>query len=64
MIRRDFINVAALAIACFDGYATIYAGIWLGAVVAAAITVPAHLKLRAHMRQLRERGAALRYVAS
>lgn len=63
MIRRDFINVAALAIACFDGYATIYAGIWLGAVVAALVTVPAHLKLRAHMRQLRERGAALRYVA-
>jgi phosphatidylglycerophosphate synthase len=64
MIRRDFINVAALVIAFFDGYAIIYAGIWLGTVVAAMITVPEHLKLRTHLREIRRRGAPLRYVSS
>jgi phosphatidylglycerophosphate synthase len=64
MIRRDFINFAALVIALFDGYVVIYAGVWLGTIVAACITVPAHFKLLGLMRQIRQRGAPLRYVSS
>jgi phosphatidylglycerophosphate synthase len=64
MIRRDFINLAALIIALFDGYGVIYGGIWLGTVVAAAIIVPEHLRLRRQLRELRRRGAEVRYLAA
>ncbi|CAN5894264.1 hypothetical protein BH11MYX2_BH11MYX2_33370 [soil metagenome] len=64
MIRRDFINLAALFIALFNGYAVIYGGIWFGTIVAALITIPAHVKLLSLIRQVRAKGAALRYLAS
>ena len=64
MIRRDFINLAALIVALFNGYAIIYGGIWLGTIVAGAIIIPEHLKLRRHLAELRRRGAELRYVSA
>lgn len=64
MIRRDFINLAALALTFFDLYVVIYGGIWVGAVVAALIVIPEHLKLRGQLRELARRGVAPRYVAA
>ncbi len=64
MIRRDFINLAALVIALFNGYAVIYGGIWLGTVVAALIVVPEHLRLRRQLREIRRRGGVPRYVSA
>ncbi len=64
MIRRDFINLAALAVALFDGYVVIYAGIWLGTVVAAAIIVPEHLRLHRQLAEIRRRGGVPRYVSA
>lgn len=64
MIRRDFINLGALALAFFDLYVVIYGGIWLGTIVAAVIVVPEHLRLRRQLAELRRRGAALRYVSA
>lgn len=51
MIRRDFINLAALGLALANQFEFIYSGILIGTIVAAVITVPEHFKLR---RQLRE----------
>jgi phosphatidylglycerophosphate synthase len=62
MIRRDFINLGALALTFFDLYVVIYAGIWLGTIVAGAITVPAHIRLLRHLAELRRRGVPVRYV--
>jgi hypothetical protein len=64
LVRRDLINLVALVLTCFNAYAFIYAGMWLGAVVAALVTVPEHLKLRRQLRTLRARGAATRFVAA
>lgn len=63
LIRRDFINLAALVISIFDGFVVIYGGIWIGTIVAALITVPAHMKLMSMIRQIRAKGAPLRYVS-
>lgn len=64
MVRRDFINLAALIVALFDGYAIIYAGIWLGTVAAGAIIVPEHLRLRRQLAEIKRRGGVPRYVAA
>jgi phosphatidylglycerophosphate synthase len=63
MIRRDFINLAALIVALFNGFAIIYGGIWLGTVVAAAIIVPEHLRLRRQLAEIKRRGGVPRYAA-
>lgn len=64
MIRRDFINLAALLIAFFNGYVVIYAGIWLGTIVAAAIIVPEHVRLRGQLAEIKRRGGVPRYVSA
>jgi phosphatidylglycerophosphate synthase len=64
MIRRDFINLAAMIIAMFNGYAIIYGGIWLGTIVAAVIIVPEHLRLRRQLAEIRRRGGVPRYLPS
>ncbi len=64
MIRRDFINLAALVVAAFNGYVVIYAGIWLGTIVAGAIIVPEHLRLRRQLAEIKRRGGVPRYVAA
>ena len=63
MIRRDFINVAAWALTFANLFEVIYGGIGLGVVVAAVIIIPEHFRLRRQLREIRERGVALRYVA-
>ncbi|HEX5060619.1 MAG TPA: CDP-alcohol phosphatidyltransferase family protein [Kofleriaceae bacterium] len=64
MIRRDFINLAAMIVAFFDGYVVIYAGIWLGTIVAGAIIVPEHVRLRRQLAEIKRRGGVPRYVAA
>jgi phosphatidylglycerophosphate synthase len=64
MIRRDFINLAALLVALFNGYVVIYAGIWLGTIVAGAIIVPEHLRLRRQLSEIRRRGAEPRFLSA
>jgi len=60
LVRRDFINLAALALTFFDAYLVLYAVMLAGGVVAAAVVVPEHLKLRGMLRELARRGAAPR----
>jgi phosphatidylglycerophosphate synthase len=62
LIRRDFINLAALVISFFNGFVVIYGGIWIGTIVAALITIPAHWKLMSLIKRIRAQGAPLRYV--
>jgi phosphatidylglycerophosphate synthase len=62
MIRRDFINLAAFALTFANLYGVIYAGIFVGNIVAAVVIVPEHLKLRRQLGELRRRGGAPRFV--
>lgn len=64
MIRRDFINVAAWALTFANLFEVIYGGIGLGVVVAALIIIPEHFRLRRQLREIRQRGVPLRYVAA
>jgi phosphatidylglycerophosphate synthase len=64
MIRRDFINLGSLVLAFFNLYAVIYGGIWLGTIVAGAITIPAHFRLLRKIAEIKRRGAELRYVSA
>ncbi len=64
LIRRDFINLAALALTFANAFEVIYGGIWLGTVVAGVIVFPEHLRLRRQLRELRDRGATPRYVVA
>ncbi len=64
MIRRDFINLGSLVLAFFNLYVVIYGGIWLGTIVAGAITIPAHFRLQRKIAEIRRRGADLRYVSA
>jgi phosphatidylglycerophosphate synthase len=63
MIRRDFINLGSLILAFFNLYVVIYAGIWVGTIVAGLITIPAHFSLMRKIAEIRRRGAPLRYVS-
>ncbi len=62
MVRRDFINLAAFGLTFLNLYWFIYAGIFIGNIVAALVIIPEHVKLRRLLRQLRERGSAPRFV--
>lgn len=64
VIRRDFINLAAFALAFANLYQVIYGGIWIGAVVAALVIVPEHVKLRRQLGELRRRGGPPRFVSA
>lgn len=64
MIRRDFINVAAWALTFANLFEVIYGGIGLGVVVAGLIIIPEHFRLRRQLREIKQRGAPLRYVAA
>jgi hypothetical protein len=64
MIRRDFINVAALGLTFLDLFQVIYGGMWIGGVVATLIILPEHLRLRRQLRELARRGGGTRYVAA
>jgi phosphatidylglycerophosphate synthase len=62
LIRRDAINLGALALACLNLYIPLYLLMFLGGLVAALIAVPQHLILRSQLRALRSRGALPRLI--
>jgi len=62
MIRRDFINLVAFGLTFLNLYWFIYAGIFVGNIVAAIVIVPEHFALRRLLGALRERGSAPRFV--
>jgi len=62
VVRRDFINLGALALTFVDAYLVLYAIMFAGGVIAAAVVVPEHLKLRGMLRELARRGAAPRLM--
>jgi phosphatidylglycerophosphate synthase len=64
MVRRDFINLGAAVVALFNGYAVIYAGIWLGTIAAGAVIVPEHVRLRRQLAEIKRRGGTPRYVVA
>ncbi len=64
LIRRDFINLAALAAALADLYFAIYLTMLAGGVIAAVVVVFEHLRLRRQLRELARRGAAPRLLPS
>ncbi|MDQ3369341.1 MAG: CDP-alcohol phosphatidyltransferase family protein [Myxococcota bacterium] len=62
VIRRDFINLAAFAITFMNGYAVIYGGILVGALVSGTIITSEHLRLRGQLREVARRGGGPRLV--
>jgi phosphatidylglycerophosphate synthase len=64
VVRRDFVNLAALALAMFDGYLVIYVAMLAGGLIGAASIVPEHIKLRGLLREVQRRGAAPRLLSS
>jgi hypothetical protein len=64
LVRRDFVNVAALAAAFVDAYFAMYLTMLAGGVITAIIIIPEHVKLRRQLRELARRGAAPRLLAS
>ena len=62
VIRRDFVNLAALVLTVFNAYEVIYSGILAGTLVSALIVVPEHIRLRGQLRELARRGAAPRLL--
>jgi hypothetical protein len=64
VIRRDFINLGALALAIADQYLFIYGTMLLGGVITLIVVGPDHLRLRGQLAELRRRGAEPRLLAS
>src|SRR5262249_38292164 len=62
VVRRDFINIGALAATLADGYFPLYLGMLAGGAISAAIVVPEHWKLRRQLREVARRGATPRLV--
>jgi phosphatidylglycerophosphate synthase len=64
VIRRDFINMAALGLALLDAYEVIYAGMAVGGVAAGLIVIRDHVRLRLQLRDVARRGSTPRLVMS
>lgn len=64
VIRRDFINLGALALALADQYLIIYGLMLIGGVLTVIVVGPEHLRLRRQLRALRARGATPRLLPS
>jgi phosphatidylglycerophosphate synthase len=56
IIRRDFINLAALILTLFDAFEVIYVGILAGAVVSGLIVTREHIRLLGQLREVKRRG--------
>jgi len=56
VIRRDFINLAALVLVLFDAYHVVYVGILAGAVVSGLIVMREHIRLLGQLREVKRRG--------
>lgn len=63
-VRRDFVNLAALALAFADGYFVLYLVMLAAGVITAVVVVAEHLKLRRLLREVARRGATPRLVSS
>jgi len=64
VVRRDFINLGALALTFVNAYMIIYVGMLLGGIVTAVIVIPEHLRLRSQIREVFRRGGTPRLVTS
>lgn len=64
IIRRDFINLAALILTLFDAYAVIYCGILAGAVVSGLIVTREHVRLLGQLREVKRRGGVPQLLSS
>ena len=64
VVRREFINLAALPLAILDEYSLMYVTMAAGAVVTATVAVPAHLRLLRQLASLRRRGVIPKLLAS
>ncbi|HWO22284.1 MAG TPA: CDP-alcohol phosphatidyltransferase family protein [Kofleriaceae bacterium] len=63
LVRRDFVNLAALAATLVDGYFALYLVMLGGGVLSVVTIVPEHLRLRRQLRELTRRGATPRLVS-
>ncbi len=64
VVRRDFINLAALALTLVDAYEVLYVGMLLGGIVAPIVVIPEHLRLRRQLREVARRGGTPRLVSA
>lgn len=64
VIRRDFINLAALALCIADLYWAVYLTMLLGGVVTIFVVGPEHLRFRRQVADLRRRGVEPQLLAS
>lgn len=64
VVRRDFVNLCALALTLADAYYALYLIMLAAGVFAVFVTIPEHLKLRGQLRELARRGATPRLLAS
>ncbi len=64
VVRRDFINLAALFLTFINGFEVIYIGMLAGTLVTATIVIPEHIKLRGQLREVARRGGVARLVSS
>jgi len=64
LVRRDCVNLIALAVTLVDGYFAIYLMMLAGGLVTAAVVVLEHLKLRRQLREVARRGATPHLVRS
>jgi phosphatidylglycerophosphate synthase len=62
LVRRDFVNLAALAAALVDAYFAMYLTMLAAGVITAVVIVLEHLKLRRQLREVARRGAEPRLV--
>jgi hypothetical protein len=56
VVRRDFINLAAVVMCALDLYWLVYGTMAVGGVVTAFVIVPEHMRLRRQLRELARRG--------
>ena len=64
VIRRDFINLAALILTLFNLYQVIYCGILAGAVVSGTIVTREHIRLLGQLREVKRRGGVPQLLSS
>ncbi|MDQ3334625.1 MAG: CDP-alcohol phosphatidyltransferase family protein [Myxococcota bacterium] len=64
VIRRDFINLAALILTLFNLYHVIYIGILAGAVVSGLIVTREHIRLLGQLREVKRRGGVPQLLSS
>jgi phosphatidylglycerophosphate synthase len=63
VVRRDFVNLAALALTLVNAYEVIYVGMLAGGVVTAVIVIPEHIRLRGQLREVARLGATPRLLS-